>query len=226
MARQPASRWPRPMSRLARRVCTIGPGSTVGLEHRLHVGQQPGPVERLQAQRHEVLVVRRACRRRCRRQQHAPPQPMQRRRARRQLEARQQLLERLEVEPAPKLERQARGVGRHDGRQLALLDPAAARRGPGCRLLAGRLGWSLARRWRRPARELASLGRGRRSLGCSAFGLKGFQPSWAAAGGQSATGDEREPARAPIMATAGRAARMTFRPPGRAKRRCQASDAP
>ena len=142
------------MSRLARRVCDDGAGGAVGLEHRLHVAQQPGPVESLQAQRHEVLVVRRTCRRRGRRQQHAPPQLMQSRRARRQLEAGEQLLDRLEVEPAPKLERQARGVGRHDGRQLALLDAAAAGRGPWRRL---RVGWAcrrLAHRRPRPGGQL------------------------------------------------------------------------
>jgi hypothetical protein len=75
-----------------------GAGRGILAQHLLHVGEQPGPVEGLQAQREEVLGVGRARRRGRRRQQHAPPQLMQRRRARRQLEARQQLLERLEVE--------------------------------------------------------------------------------------------------------------------------------
>ena len=129
----------------------MGPGATVALEHRLHIRQQPGPVERFQPQRHEVLCVRRTRRRRCRRQQHAPPQLMQGRRAGWQIEAREQLFDTLEVEPAPKLERQTRSIGRHDRRQLALLDAAAAGRCPWRRPLTDGLARAFTRR--RPYRR-------------------------------------------------------------------------
>ena len=165
-----------------------GAGRPVLAQHRLHVGEQPGAVERLQAQRHEVLGVGRACRRRGRRQQHAPPQLMQRRRARRQLEARQQLLERLEVEPAPQLERQPRGVGRHDGRELAPLDRAAARRGPRRRLLADRLA-ARARASARAARRGRLAGARAAFAGALGVRLEGVPALLGGAGGAGQTGD-------------------------------------
>ena len=84
-----------------------GTGRREVLEDGIHILEEPGAIERLEAKSNEVLVIGRSRRRGRSGEQQAPPELVDGRRARRQLEAGQQPLQRFQVEPAPQLERQA-----------------------------------------------------------------------------------------------------------------------
>ncbi len=73
------------------------------------------------------------------------PDVLQRMRAHRAAELRHMLLDRLDVQALPKLQRQARSVVGQHGRQLPTLDLAFALAPGRGRLVGGRAGWLLCR---------------------------------------------------------------------------------
>ncbi len=134
------------------------PGKRVlrtALSHRLaHLCQHAGAVQGLQPQRQEMIRARRTAGGGCRRQHHAPPELMQRRRARRQIEGGEVLFQLARVQPGPKIQWQARGVGRHHRRQIAALDGTRTRLGD---LLALQVGLIHGRGLLAPRRRLLRL---------------------------------------------------------------------